>query len=71
MLIALECTQAEGGCFKVPLSMLFYYSLSITLRHTHTHIHTPKSNSLISLHPAVWAATFFKAFSGENLSQIL
>lgn len=30
LLIAFEHMQAKGGCLKVPLSMLFYYSLSTT-----------------------------------------
>lgn len=30
LLIAFEYMQVEGGCLKVPLSMLFYYSLSST-----------------------------------------
>lgn len=76
LLIALEHTQAEGGCFKVPLSMLFYYNLSITLMHAHTHAHahaadtqthTPWSTSPISLHPVVWASTFLRQSQGEFL----
>lgn len=62
LLIALERTQAEGGCFKVPLSVLFYYSLSITFTRTHTHTH---------LSPLCGLPLFFKAVSGEILTWLL